>query len=148
MPIITNSDQKSKTLKEFYQELTKEEAQFHEKQIGKSMLSFISLVDEMFMDTILYGLTSHYRLVIQKTDNWRDEWYVVVYADGNNTFQFQYRMSEIKSPWRDATISGRANSIEEAKQYLIIAMKESEGWKNNEELNNHYIELKKTNRST
>lgn len=68
MPITRSSEQKSKTLEEFYKELRSNSATVVEKEIGNAMLSFISMTNETFIDTTLYGLTSHYGLVIQATD--------------------------------------------------------------------------------
>ena len=67
MPIVRSSDQKSKTLEEFYEELTSDEATSVENEIGKSMLSFISMVNQTLTETQLYGLTSHYSLGIRST---------------------------------------------------------------------------------
>jgi hypothetical protein len=141
MPIISSSDQKSKTLEEFYGELLSDKATIVENEIGKTMLSFISMVNNTFIDTILFGLTSHYSLVIQRTDNWRDNWFVRVNSIGDKKFQFKYQMPEAKSPWKYAIVYGEANDIEEAKNFLIIAMKESEGWEGNRELRQLYNKL-------
>ncbi|SHN16169.1 hypothetical protein [Chitinophaga sp. CF418] len=138
MPIIRSSGQKSKTLEEFYLELTEGKSTEVEKEIGAAMLSFISMVNETFTKTTLYGLTSHYSLVIRETDDWKDEWYVTVYSIGDKRFQFNYKMPEATSPWKYATVHGQANSIEEAKDYLIIAMTESKGWIGNKELRKLY----------
>lgn len=142
MPIIRSSDQKSKTLEEFYKELTGSNSSVVENEIGMAMLEFISMVNQTFKNTTLYGLTSHYSLVIQATDNWEDGWFVTVYSIGDKKFQFEYKMTETKSPWKYAIVKGQANTIDEAKSYLIIAMTESEGWKSNTELNKLYTELK------
>src|SRR6187200_1861979 len=114
MPIISSSDQKNKTLEEFYKELTGEDSSVVDKNIATAMLSFIAMIDQTFIETTLYGLTSHYRLVIQKTDSWKDDWYVTVYSIGDGKFQFEYKMPEFISPWKYATVSGQANTIEEA----------------------------------
>lgn len=143
MPIIRNSSQNNKTLEEFYQELTSENSTVVDKQIGIAMLTFIATINQTFTETTLYGLTSHYRLVIQKTDNWKDEWYVTVYSIGDGKFQFEYKMPEQLSPWKYATVRGQANTINEAMEYLIIAMKESEGWDDNKELGKLYGDLEK-----
>lgn len=142
MPIIRSSDQKSKTLEEFYKELTSNKATVVENEIGKVMLSFISMINDTFIDTTLYGLTSHYSLVIQRTDNQEGGWYVTVYSIGDKKFQFEYKMTETKSPWNYAVVKGQANTIEEAKDLLIIAMTESEGWTDNKELKKIYGKLK------
>lgn len=142
MPIIRSSDQKNKTLEEFYKELTSSNATIVENEIGNAMLSFISMTNKTFIDTVLYGLTSHYALVIQATDKWDDDWFVTVYSIGDKKFQFEYKMTDAKSPWKYATVKGQANTIDEARSYLIIAMTESEGWKGNTELSDLYTELK------
>jgi hypothetical protein len=119
MPIIRSSDQKSKTLEEFYKELTSENATVVENEIGKAMLEFISIVNETFKNSTLFGLTSHYSLVIQATDNWEDGWFVTVYSIGDKKFQFEYKMSEKESPWNYAIVKGQANTVSEAKEFLI-----------------------------
>lgn len=142
MPINRSSDQKSKTLEEFYQELTSDQATVVENEIGKAMLAFISMVNNTFIKTTLYGLTSHYSLIIQRTNHWEDGWFVKVQSIGDKNFQFHYKMPEIRSPWNYATVHGQANSIEEARDFLIIAMTESEGWQDNKELRKLYNKLK------
>ena len=96
MPIIRYSGQKSKTLEEFYEELTGEDSTFIEHETGNAMLEFIFMVNQTFTKTILYGVTSHYRLVIQATDNWEDDWYVTVYSIGDKRFYFEYQMPQRK----------------------------------------------------
>lgn len=142
MPIIRSSAQKSKTLEEFYKELTSDNLTMIENEIGRAMLDFISMVNETFTKTTLYGLTSHYSLLIQSTDNWKDDWFVTVYSIGDKKFQFEYKMPEDQSPWDHAVVRGQANTIDEAKDFLIIAMTESGGWEDNKELRRHFNRLK------
>lgn len=142
MPIIRYSGQKSMTLEEFYRELMNVDSTFIENEIGKAMLEFISMVNLTFTKTILYGVTSHYSLVIQATDNWEDDWSVTVNSIGDKRFQFEYQMPEEQSPWNYAVIKGEANTMDEAKDFLIIAMTESKGWVNNKELKKLYGQLK------
>ena len=101
------------------------------------------MVNETFINTTLYGLTSHYSLVIQSSDNWTEPWYVKVFSIGDKTWQFQYTMPEKISPWKDAIVSGQANTIDEARDFLIIAMTESEGWEGNKELRKLYNKFKR-----
>lgn len=142
MPIIRYSGQKSMTLEEFYRELMNVDSTFIENETGKSMLEFISMVNLTFTKTILYGVTSHYSLVIQATDNWEDDWLVTVNSIGDKRFQFEYQMPEEQSPWNYAVVKGEANTMDEAKDFLIIAMTESKGWVNNKELKKLYDQLK------
>jgi hypothetical protein len=141
MPIIICSDQKSKTLEEFYKKLTSGDTE-PGIIIGKTMLDFISIVNETFVDTTLYGLTSHYKLVILAKDTWKDSWFVTVQCIEDNKLQFEYIMPELQRPWNNAIVKGQANTIEEARDILIIAMTESEGWIDNKELRKLYDKLK------
>jgi hypothetical protein len=148
MPIIGNSDQSRRTLIEFYQELLGENNSFSSKNIGATMLNFIEMVNSTFKSTTLYGLTSHYNLIIQSEDSWKSQWYIRVYCFGDGKIQFEYKMPNIISPWEDAFVKGQANTIEEAKNYLIIAMTECGGWEDNEELRKLYNEHKKISTET
>ena len=142
MPIIRITDQKKETLEEFYKELTNEKATIVENGIGKTMLSFLSMVNNTFLNTTIYGFTSHYSLCIKSEDHWESDFYVVIQGYGDQKFQLEYKMPETKSPWKYAMVKGQANTIEEAKDFLIIAMAESGGWTNNKELRNLYHKLK------
>lgn len=105
------------------------------------MLAFIRMVNNTFVETTLYGLTSLYSLVIQETDNWQDKWYIKVSSSGD-TFFFEYEMPGEQSPWKGATVRGEAKSVEEARDFLIIAMTNCEGWADNRELKKLYDQLK------
>jgi hypothetical protein len=142
MPIIRCSAQSSKTIEEFYQELINEEASNRPIEVGQAMLSFISIVNNTFVKTTLYGLTSMFTLNILRTDEWKGEWFISIISIGEGKFEFEYLMHETKSPWRNASIKGKANNIEEAKDFLIIAMKECGGWEDNKELRKLYYKLK------
>ena len=142
MPIIRIIDQKKETLEEFYKELTNEKASIIQNGIGRTMLSFLSMVNNTFLNTTIYGCTSHDALCIQAEDHWESGWYIVIQDYGDQKFQFEYKMPETKSPWRYAIVKGQANTIEEARDFLIIAMTESGGWANNKELRTLYHKLK------
>ena len=64
MPITRNSDQRKQTLEQFYFEISEEE-QYSSKSYGKLMLNLLEMINHTFTKTQLWGLTSHYRLVIQ-----------------------------------------------------------------------------------
>jgi len=142
MPIVRCSAQKRITLEEFYQKLITEEDSTFTQEAGKGMLSLLKMANNTFIKTTLYGLTSLYKLYIQPTDNWKDGSFLSVISLDKNTFELEYDMPSNKSPWRGATVRGLANNIEEAKVFLIIAMVESNGWQNNEELMKLYNKIK------
>lgn len=131
MPIQRSSEQRRCTLEEFYSE---KEMGTHYPYAGEQMLHFIKLINGLFPKTQLFGLTSHFRLIIQKEDSPERNGFILVSALAGD-FYFEYLLPERKAPWKDAYVRGTANSLEEAKHYLLIAMKECEAWKDNAELN-------------
>jgi hypothetical protein len=133
MPIKRRSIQKSMTLEEFYVDLSADSV---EPTISacKGMICFIDLINEIFKKTNIWGLTSHARLVLQNTDEIESEWLVIVSSLGTNEYYFEYLIPKERQPWDSAYVRGQANSVQEAKRYLLIAMTESGGWIGNEEL--------------
>ncbi len=133
MPIKRSSDQKSMTLEEFYLEFSEKSSNSY-VDVGKKMLQMVELINNTFKDTLLWGLTSHARLVIQAEDNWGADWYVIISNIGTEEYYFEYLLPDEEKPWPNATVRGEAKNLEEAKNYLIIAMYKSKGWFDNEEL--------------
>ena len=133
MPLVGNSKQnKERSIEDFYLQLKKDNNPFWGK-VSDSMLELIGLINELFPQTTIWGLTSHSRLVLQASDKWDSEWFVIIKSLGNE-FEFQYLMPHYKSPWEDAFVKGVTRSLSGAKKYLLIAMKESGGWADNHEL--------------
>jgi|ERR1700722_4425702 len=130
MPISRNSDQRSKTLEEFYLEVSQQERYTNN---GKLMLDLLGMINYTFQETQLWGLTSRHRLVIQRENYWGSPWYIIVSCAGNE-YHLEYLMPEDKSPWSGARVVGDATTLAEARRKLIIAMHECEGWSGNEEL--------------
>ncbi|RPE05928.1 hypothetical protein EGT74_26600 [Chitinophaga lutea] len=131
MPICRCSAQTSKSLKEFYTEVSSED---NSGVGGQQMLILIDMIDQLFVETALWGLTSHYDLVILPKDDWKSDWYVKVLASSFGEYRFEYLLPENKRPWKNAVVIGVATNLAEAKKYLLIAMLESEGWQGNTEL--------------
>lgn len=67
MPIIRCKDQKRQTLEEYYNEWVSEKNQVA-ADIGKSMLKIIDLINDTFLETKIYGLTSHAHLLLFSQD--------------------------------------------------------------------------------
>jgi hypothetical protein len=132
MPISRNSKQGGETLEQFYREVIRRE-NYSFKSTGELMLDLLGMINNMFQDTQLWGLTSHHRLVIQRENYWGSPWYIIVSCHGNE-YQLEYLMPEDRSPWARARVVGGATTLAEARRKLIIAMHECEGWSGNEEL--------------
>lgn len=133
MPIKRNSVQTSITLEEFYLDLSTRNTNSY-VDVGKEMLLFVELINQTFTETLLWGMTSHARLVIQNADDWKADWFVIVSNIGTKEYYFEYLVPENKQPWTNAFVRGEARTLADAKKYLLIAMRESGGWPENAEL--------------
>ncbi|GAB3837680.1 hypothetical protein [Hymenobacter jeollabukensis] len=138
MPITRNSDQRSKTLEEFYEDFAANKGSTYAADYvagGRDMLAFVAMINRTFGKTQLWGLTSLARLVIQAEDDWKSPWYIIVAASAMpGQYLFEYRLPPERAPWPGATVNGEAKSLNEAERYLLIAMRECEGWADNQEL--------------
>ncbi len=120
------------TLEDFYADLSTSSPPGYE-DVGRGMLLLINMINRMFTETKIWGLTSLARLVLRNKDDFASEWYIII-GNAGNTFYIEYLLPEDKRPWHNAYVRGEAGSLEEAGKYLLIAMKECEGWVGNVEL--------------
>lgn len=97
------------------------------------MLSVLDMIDSTFKKTVIYGLTSHATLVLLREDSSWSPWYVKV-TGWEGEFYIEYLLPPPKRPWNQAYVSGTATSLPELREMLLIAMRESEGWQDCEEL--------------
>lgn len=141
MPLIRCSQQNRQSLEDFYSEWASESNEIS-VGIGKSMLKVIDLINKTFTETLIYGLTSHAHLLLLSENNTLSDWYVAIVADGLEEYHIEYQMPKDSQPWENAIIKGGTKSIEEFKNFIIIAMFESRGWDKNDELNKLYTQIK------
>jgi hypothetical protein len=134
MPITRCSEQSRCSLKEFYQEIAANKV-YDPANAGGAMLEVLELINTLFKQTKIWGLTSHARLVLQNTDDSASGWYVTLGSAGQGYYYIEYLLPVNKQPWSNAQVKGEAWSLGEVENYLLIAMRESEGWLGNEELN-------------
>lgn len=137
MPIIRCKDQKRQTLEEFYSEWASDKNHIS-ANLGKSMLAIIDLINNTFIETKIYGLTSHAHLLLLSSDR-----FVSIIANGLQEFHIEYLIPKEKQPWSNATVKGATKSLDEFRNYIIIAMTESQGWKDSDELKRLYSHLGK-----
>ncbi|WP_452227604.1 MULTISPECIES: hypothetical protein [unclassified Lacinutrix] len=128
MPIRRNTDQKSKTLTEFYSEL-KNDSNVISKGVGTLMLNWIGRINSEFKETEIWGLTSHYHLILQNENDYTSNNYVVL-TTGMDEYHIEYLIPKELEPWKGAT-----KSLDEAMEMLITAMINSKGWSKSTELN-------------
>ena len=138
MPLVRCSDQPSKSLEEFYTEISNG----GDVDIAASMLEIIRRINGLFKETTIYGLTSLYHLKLLAEDTYQSPWYIsIISSDPENTW-IDYMLPQHQQPWPNARVKGEAASHDEAIKYIIIAMTESGAWADNEELKRLYASLK------
>ncbi len=139
MPLLINtSHSKHNTIKELYTyNLNQCTEEFCKRQY-RNLISVIKLIDSLFPQTEIWCLTSIGRLVLMNKNDWETPWYVIISNAGTNEYWLEYLVPKEKSPWNEAYIRGSVETLEKVKAYLLIAMKESDGWPESEELNLQY----------
>jgi hypothetical protein len=120
-------EQKSKTLDEFYGELSVSDEPVT-RQIGRTMLSLLARLRALPDDRHIWGLTSHYRLKLLAADSSQSLCFVTVVALDERHYIIEYLMPERVAPWPRAYVGGEARSEDEAVRMILIGMEKSEGW--------------------
>ncbi|MBB4804648.1 hypothetical protein HNP37_004745 [Flavobacterium nitrogenifigens] len=141
MPLTRCSNQ-SGSLADFYTEWASEK-NIISSNVGKTMLEVINLINVTFLKTQIYGLTSHANLLLFSEDDWTSDWYIVIKPNSFNKYCLEYKMTKENQPWENAFVTGETNSLEKFKDFIIIAMVESQGWTESEEVNELHRQIKK-----
>jgi len=136
MPITRCPDQSDDSLEEFYQWIGTTPAA---DAVGtaEAMLQLITELNLLFKQTQLWGVTSHAKLHLQNCPDTAAKSYVSVIGfniTGYVWYAISYQLPVYKRPWPNAQVTGEVDSLARAVDYLLIAMRESEGWLGNEEL--------------
>lgn len=132
MPIKRNTDQKSKTLIEFYTDFKNESNSFL-KGSGTLMLNWIDRINSEFKETEIWGLTSHHHLILQNENDYTSKIYVIL-TTGIDEYHIEYLIPKESEPWENAYVKGVAKSLDEAIIMLKIAMRNCKGWTKSKEL--------------
>ncbi|MGB3008145.1 MAG: hypothetical protein WBC06_16645 [Chitinophagaceae bacterium] len=115
--------------------------------VGSPMLSVLELINETFKETTIYGLTSHTTLLLLNKDSSLSPWYVGINGletapnGQRNEYHIEYLMQSDNQPWSNARVQGGTTSLDELRKYIVIAMIESKGWTDSDELKKLYKEL-------
>ena len=131
MKIIRCSDQKARTLDEFYSDLLSKDDLA--KSTGEATSSLIARLRALEDERVVYGLTSHYSLCLLSRDDYSSPGYVTISASCESDYTIEYLMPSDQAPWhRPARVSGIARSEDEAVEMILIAMEQSRGWTDSE----------------
>ena len=134
------------TLEDFFKSLIPNNIETF-ANIGSPMLIVLDIINGFFKETEIYGLTSHGTLLLLNKNSSLSPWFVSIKGiktnpnNERNEYQIEYLMTKDKQIWENTTVSGTTTSLDKLKKLIIIAMTESEGWKDNIELENLYIEM-------
>jgi len=120
MHITRCQDQKSKTLDEFYTEVS--------ENGGEAMLDLLTRLRALPDKRRVYGLTSLARLCLLAEDTYTSPWFVIVSALDKRNYFVEYLMPERVAPWPHAYVRGEARTEDDAVQMIVTAMERSEGW--------------------
>jgi len=140
MPLIRCKEQKRQTLEEFYKEWASSD-NTSSSELGKAMLRVIEKINQTFLETTIFGSTSHAHLLLFTTETNDADWYVAIIANADE-YHIKYRMPKDEQPWRNATVKGATKSLDEFVNYVIVAMTKSGAWTENKELTKLYGKLK------
>jgi hypothetical protein len=131
MPLKRISDQKSKTIEEFYTELA-ESSDEVSRQIGKATLELIDGLNRFFVNETIWCLTSLYRMVLLTRDDWRSPWNVIISWSGPSQFSVQYLIPNDKADNESQTL--HSFTLNRTMIDVFKAMKSSGGWDNMDDL--------------
>lgn len=104
------------------------------------MLVLLKELNDIFKETVIWGLTSHFHLLLMNVDYPGAKHYVRITSGGLGEYYLEYAIPVDQQPWPDAFVKGEAKSLEQAVNYVLIGLRESRGWLGNNELE---IELAK-----
>lgn len=137
MPIKNVSYQGGKDLLDFYIEHSQSGDKIHRLR-AKNMMKAFELLEQLFKDFTVYAVTSHLSLVLSPYDD--ENCKVKIWNIGpENWYTVGFELSEEKSPWKNAWVEGKMlDSFDELERYILIAMKESEAWKDSKKFNELY----------
>jgi len=141
MPLKVCKNHSSRTLIEIYKENANDQDGTMWQSQSENMIELINFINQHFKETNLWGLTSLMRLVLLTENDTASKWYVTIANSGTNEFYFDYSIPENESPWPNGSVTGVAQTIEEAKKFIAISMHKSSAWKGNIELEKLLLEL-------
>jgi hypothetical protein len=133
MPIHRSPVQGRPTLEGYYQEIANSKDPI-DQLVGQQMLHLLELLNALFPHMALWGLTSMARLGLSPDPQFTGAWFVLVSgALLPGAYRVEYLLPANRRPWEHAFVYGESQSVEETKRYVLLAMRESEGWAGNEE---------------
>jgi hypothetical protein len=133
MPLHRSPVQGRQTLQEYYQAIANSKNPV-DRLVGQQMGQLLAVLNDLFPQMPLWGLTSMARLGLSSDSEFTNAWFVLVSsAIIPDSYQLEYVLPANQRPWEHAVVQGQSYSVEQTKRYVLIAMRESEGWVGNVE---------------
>lgn len=121
MSLVRASCQPHRTLRDHYEKL---QAGSHAElaEAGRKMIQLVERLEESLRDIPVWGLTSHYHLLLLAADDYRSAWFVSIAPPASGKFVIEYAQA-------NAPVLGEAESVSSAVDMVLQAMEKSGGWK-------------------
>jgi hypothetical protein len=131
MPLYRSPLQGHQPLQAYYHEIANRESPV-DRLVGQQMGQLLAVLEDLFPQLPLWGLTSMARLGLSPDPEFTSSWLVLVSsAFLPDAYQVEYVLPVDRRPWEQAVVQGQSQSVAETKRYLLMAMRESEGWAGN-----------------
>jgi hypothetical protein len=115
------------TLNDFYGPNGFLEAIHRQPQDG-AMLALIDALREVPSPLRAYGMTHMHQLGLRAEDDERAPELVMLMASSMYGIFIEYLLPEDEAPWPYAWVKGDTQSVDEAKEMVLTAMRRSGGW--------------------
>lgn len=96
-----------------------------QKDVNIAMTEIINRLNEHLQDKVVLCYTSLNDIILVNEDTWNTPKYVTFFGQSTKDYTIQYLMPKDISPWEYAYVRGKAKSPEQALEYILIAMNNS-----------------------
>ncbi|MEQ9490543.1 MAG: hypothetical protein RIM72_16285 [Alphaproteobacteria bacterium] len=127
MALVDFHNESSAHLYEAYRGLREKRPDSSWAEIAERMLEVLPHLEKVCASADVWGLLSHYRLCLLSRRDYRSRPHVVVFA-GPGGYMIRYQMTSADAPFPNAIVEGATTNVEEAAQYVAIAIDRSGGW--------------------
>ena len=135
MPVFTSNSQGGESVdqRDYYRSRIQDTEEDWRKRSFASIIEFIDRLEAAFPETNIWLLTSHDRLVLMDSPEYdAGDWLVSIEKVNITEFHFRYKMPNPPIP--HAGVQFIARGVDEAIARVKIAIRESEGWTDSQDL--------------
>ncbi|KQW36545.1 hypothetical protein [Rhizobacter sp. Root404] len=100
----------------------------HRQPHDGAMLALIGALRDVPSSLSAYGMTHMHQLGLRAEDDERAPELVMLMASSMYGISIEYLLPEDEAPWPYAWVKGDTQSVDEAKEMVLTAMRRSGGW--------------------